>query len=81
MISDLKQRLRVHILAGGTPKEFAIDNALQENTAGKLLASMGIKKVFITEAEHAAIINQRRRVTLCTHSSAPATPASGSSST
>jgi hypothetical protein len=60
MSDDLKRRLHAHILAGGTPKEFACGNLIHSTAAGKLLAGLGIRKVFITRAEHALITQNRK---------------------
>ena len=57
---DVRTRLRAHIMAGGTPKEFALAEGWHPTTAGKMLEGMNIKKVFITEQEHAVILNMRK---------------------
>jgi hypothetical protein len=46
-------------MAGGTPKEFSEVRTWHPTTAGKMLQQMGIKKVFITEDEHAHIMKRR----------------------
>lgn len=60
MSDDLKSRLVAHIMDGGSPKEFAADNNMHATTPGKILASLGIRKMFVTEAEVAAIIEMRK---------------------
>ena len=55
----IKPILRTHILRGGTPKEFSYEHRLAIATVGKLITQLGIKKVFITEAEHTAIKQHR----------------------
>ena len=57
---DLRTRLRAHIMAGGAPKEFALDQGKHSTMANKLLVGMGLKKVFITEEEHALIVKLRK---------------------
>ena len=57
---ELRTRLRAHIMAGGTPKEFSSVRSWHATTAGKMLQQMGIKKVFITEEEHALITKLRK---------------------
>ena len=57
---DLRIRLRKHIMSGGAPKEFAANEKLDRTTPGKMLEGMGIKKVFITEEEHAFLIKMRK---------------------
>jgi len=57
---DLRTRLRAHIMAGGTPKEFALNQGKHSTMANKLLVGMGLKKVFITEEEHALIVKLRK---------------------
>ena len=60
MSDDLKRLLRAHILAGGTPKEFSAAHLIHSTSAGKVLADLGIRKVFITREEHALITHNRR---------------------
>ena len=57
---DLRTRLRAHIMAGGTPKEFALAQGKHSTMANKLLVGMGLKKIFITEEEHELIIKLRK---------------------
>lgn len=57
---DIRIRLRKHVMSGGAPKEFAVDEKLDRTTPGKMLEGMGIKKVFITEEEHAFLLNMRK---------------------
>jgi hypothetical protein len=57
---DVRTRLRAHILAGGTPKEFALGEGKHSTMANKLLVGMGLKKVFITEEEHKLLIKLRK---------------------
>jgi hypothetical protein len=59
-MSEIQKRLVAHILAGGAPKEFSVDNGMHQDTASKMLAGLGIRKVFVTEAEHVAIMAQRK---------------------
>jgi len=58
--NDKRAALRAHIMAGGTPKEFSSVRSWHATTAGKMLQQMGIKKVFITEEEHALITKLRK---------------------
>lgn len=57
---DVRARLRAHIMAGGASKEFSMAEGWHPTTAGKMLEGMNIKKVFITEEEHALILKMRR---------------------
>jgi hypothetical protein len=57
---ELRTRLRAHILAGGTPKEFALGEGKHSTMANKLLVGMGLKKVFITDDEHAMLVAMRK---------------------
>jgi len=57
---DVRTRLRAHILAGGSPKEFAIGEGRHSTMANKMLTGMGLKKVFITDEEHAMLIALRK---------------------
>ena len=57
---DVRTRLRAHILSGGTPKEFALGEGKHSTMANKLLVGMGLKKVFISEEEHAMIVAMRK---------------------
>lgn len=57
--NEKRAALRAHIMAGGTPKEFSNVRTWHATTAGKMLQQMGIKKVFITEEEHAHIMKRR----------------------
>lgn len=59
-MTDLHQRLITHILNGGAPKEFAFDNGIHKTTASRIMTEAGIRKVFITKAEHEAIIEMRK---------------------
>jgi hypothetical protein len=52
--------IRAHILAGGSPKEFAMGEGRHSTMANKMLPGMGLKKVFITEEEHELIIKLRK---------------------
>lgn len=56
---DVRSRLRAHILSGGAPKHFNSNEGLHQTTAGKMLGSMGIKKVFVTQEEHALLLKMR----------------------
>ena len=56
---DLRIRLRAHIMAGGTPKEFSLAQGWHSTTAGKMLENMGIIKVFITEEELEHLMKRR----------------------
>ena len=56
----MRTRLRAHIMAGGTPKEFALGEGKHSTMANKLLVGMGLKKVFITDEEHALIVKLRK---------------------
>jgi hypothetical protein len=57
---DVRTRLRAHIMAGGTPKEFALGEGKHSTMANKLLVGMGLKKVFITHEEHAILVAMRK---------------------
>jgi hypothetical protein len=56
---EVRARLRAYIMAGGAPKQFAVNEKLQATTPGKMLEGMGIKKVFITSEEHALLLKMR----------------------
>lgn len=56
---ELRTRLRAHIMAGGTPKEFAFGQGWHATTAGKMLDGMGISKVYITDEEQKHIMQRR----------------------
>ena len=56
---DIRTRLRAHIMAGGAPKEFSANQQWHPTTAGKMLEAMGISKVYITDEEHALIMQRR----------------------
>jgi hypothetical protein len=58
--NEFKKRLRAHVLAGGEPKAFALDAGMHHGTASKMLGGMGIRKIFITEEEHAMLIKLRK---------------------
>jgi hypothetical protein len=57
---DVRTRLRAHIMAGGTPKEFALGEGKHSTMANKLLVGMGLKKVFISDEEHAILVAMRK---------------------
>ena len=57
--NESRRRLRAHILAGGSPKEFTLGADMSPSAASKMLAGMGIKKVFVTDEEH-ALLKARR---------------------
>ena len=57
---EIRTRLRAHIMAGGAPKEFALNEGWHPTTAGRMLEGMGIAKVFITEQERALITKMRK---------------------
>ena len=59
-MTTLHQRLVAHILADGSPKEFAIDNGIHKSTAQKILSTLGIRKMFVTEEERKAILEMRK---------------------
>ena len=52
--------LREHILNGGTPKEFAYDHGISIALVGKALASVGLRKYFLTASEHKRVMIQRK---------------------
>jgi hypothetical protein len=56
----LRTRLRAHIMAGGSPKEFAANEKMHATTPGKMLAGMGLKKVFISDEEHGLLTSVRK---------------------
>ena len=56
---DVRSRLRNHIMAGGAPKQFSMSEGWHPTTAGKMLENMNIKKVFITQEEHALLLKMR----------------------
>ena len=56
---ELRTRLRAHMMAGGTPKEFAAGQGWHATTAGKMLDAMSIRKVYITDEERAHIMQRR----------------------
>jgi hypothetical protein len=47
------------ILGGGTVKEFAFDRGLNVSNVARLLYATGLRKYFLTPAEHAAVKAQR----------------------
>lgn len=57
---DVRTRLRAHIMAGGASKQFSMSEGWHPTTAGKMLENMKIRKVFITEEEHALLIKMRK---------------------
>lgn len=57
---EVRTRLRAHMMAGGAPKAFALAEGSHPTTALRMLQGMNIKKVFITEEEHALILKMRR---------------------
>ena len=57
---EIRTRLRAHIMAGGAPKEFAAGQGWHATTAGKMLDGMGIRKVYITDEEHAMLVKLRK---------------------
>ena len=57
---DVRTRLRAHIMAGGTPKEFALAEGKHSTMANKMLVGMGLKKVFISDEEHAILVAMRK---------------------
>lgn len=57
---DVRSRLRAHIMAGGASKQFSMSEGWHPTTAGKMLENMKIKKVFITEEEHALLLKMRK---------------------
>lgn len=56
----IRTLLRAHIMAGGTPKEFAAGQGWHATTAGKMLDGMGIRKVYITHEEQEHIMKRRK---------------------
>jgi hypothetical protein len=52
--------LRKHILSGGTPKEFAYNHGISIALVGKALASVCLRKYFLTKCEHERIMLQRK---------------------
>ena len=56
---DIRTRLRAHMMAGGAPKEFSANQGWHPTTAGKMLEAMGISKIYITDEEHALIMQRR----------------------
>lgn len=60
MLTTTQQRLVDHVLNGGMPKRFAIENHMHPNTAQKILNGLGIRKVFVTEDENRALIEMRK---------------------
>lgn len=56
----VRTRLRAHMMAGGSPKEFSANQGWHPTTAGKMLEAMGIAKVYITDEEHALIVKLRK---------------------
>ena len=57
---EVRTRLRAHMMAGGAPKALALAEGSRPTTALRMLQGMNIKKVFITEEEHALILKMRR---------------------
>lgn len=58
--NDVRTRLRAHILRGGTPKDFALNEGKHSTMANKMLVGMGLKKVFITDKEHEHLMDRRK---------------------
>lgn len=58
--NDVRTRLRAHILKGGTPKTFALDEGKHSTMANRMLVGMGLKKVFITDEEHEHLMERRK---------------------
>jgi hypothetical protein len=56
----VRTRLRAHMMAGGSPKEFSANQGWHPTTAGKMLNAMGIKKVYITEDEQDLLMKLRK---------------------
>jgi hypothetical protein len=54
----LRTELRKHILSGGLAKSF---HSLHASSISKMLGSMGIKKVFITDEEHSMLMEMRKK--------------------
>lgn len=55
-----QKRLVAHIFNGGSPKEYAIENHMHKSTVQKILSGLGIRKMFVTKDEHAAIMEMRK---------------------
>ncbi len=56
----VRTRLRTHIMAGGAPKAFALAEGSHTTTTLRMLQTMNIKKVFVTQEEHALLLKMRR---------------------
>ena len=56
---EIRTLLRAHIMASGTPKEFAAGQGWHATTAGKMLDGMGIRKIYITDEEREHIMKRR----------------------
>jgi hypothetical protein len=56
----LRTELRKHILSGGLAKSFS---SLHASSTSRMLISMGIRKVFITDEEHSMLIKMRKAAT------------------
>jgi hypothetical protein len=51
-------------MAGGRTKYFALTHGMHPTNPGKLLNSMGVTLQYVTEQEHAAIMEARKRAKL-----------------
>lgn len=58
--SPLREPLLAHIMAGGIPKEFCYSHRMARPNVQKLLWAMGLKKYYLTAAEHAEVLARRK---------------------
>jgi hypothetical protein len=56
-----RELLRAHMLEGGEVKAFAFDHNMSRTNVGKLLATIGIKKYFLTADEYATVAAKRAK--------------------
>lgn len=63
-VQDRAALLRAHILAGGTPKEFAFTHRVSIAVVGKQLGALGLRKYFLSLEEYQRVMSARRRKNL-----------------
>jgi hypothetical protein len=56
-----RKALKAHILAGGTPKEFAYNYNLSYSLISKEVVVVGFKKTFLTDEEIAWVMERRKQ--------------------
>lgn len=56
----LKEKLRKHLLSGGTAKEFAIDHGIHLSWAYRMKWEAGIRAMFLLPEEREQILRARK---------------------